>query len=152
MSYERINELVNECTLVYRKGEIVTERGAALGTIFDIYAMPAVGEANSGQIMVDVHFMVVGIDPGRSVDVKDELLMLLRQDFPNIDQGPSYISAGADLGSQEMALRLYALGQTFGWWTVITPEAIGVTGEEAEQMAGLGFVYIMGFNPNGVTP
>lgn len=30
-------------------------------------------------------------------------------------------------------------------WTVITPEALGIVGEEAQKLAGMGMVMISGF-------
>jgi hypothetical protein len=61
--------------------------------------------------------------------------------------GPSYIEVGAELGSQDMALRLFALGQVLGFWTLITPVTCGFAGEEARALAGQGWIMISGFAP-----
>jgi hypothetical protein len=47
-----------------------------------------------------------------------------------------------------MAMRLFALGQALGMWKVITPEGLGIEGEDADRMAGSGFVMMTGWAPS----
>jgi hypothetical protein len=60
-------------------------------------------------------------------------------------EGPSYIHAGAVFLSQDNAFQLFALGQVLGLWQIITPETFGITGDDASELAGSGFVMIDGF-------
>ena len=62
--------------------------------------------------------------------------------------GPSCIQVGAQIDSQDAALRLYALGEVLGLWEVVTPGRRLVTGPEALQMARNGFVMMTGFRPD----
>jgi hypothetical protein len=58
--------------------------------------------------------------------------------------GPSYIELGAWIGDQGDALALIGLGELVGLWRAFTPEVLGVEGEDAEKMAGVGYVMVMG--------
>ena len=60
--------------------------------------------------------------------------------------GPSYIDVGAVLDSQSLAFVLFAVGKVLGLWDIITPETLGIEGEKAGELAGLGFVMISGFH------
>ena len=62
---------------------------------------------------------------------------------PRIAAGCSYVHAGVDLGDQQTALLLFAVGQVLGMWEVLIPERLGITGAEADQLAGSGLVYNM---------
>ena len=73
-------------------------------------------------------------------------------DPETLRQGQSYIALGAWIGSQEIALRLLALGDHLGAWQVITPGLLGVSGAEADSMAGMGFVMASGYTPEGMDP
>jgi hypothetical protein len=59
--------------------------------------------------------------------------------------GPSYIELGAHIGDQGMAFVLMAIGKHFGWWDIMTGESLGLSLEEAQRMAGLGFLMISGY-------
>lgn len=63
-------------------------------------------------------------------------------DTDRLKVGPSYIELGAWIGDQGLALSLMGLGKILGLWEVITPADLGVTGEKASEMMGLGFVLI----------
>lgn len=63
-----------------------------------------------------------------------------RMDFKRMLEGPSYIELGGWIGDQGVALALIGLGKTFGLWDAMTPKRIGITGEIAQQMLGMGFV------------
>ena len=79
---------------------------------------------------------------------RDEFVALL-DEYPDPDTlatGPSYIALGADLGDQGMALCFMALGKALGLWNVITPAFFGMTGTEADNAAGNGFVMITGYS------
>ncbi len=105
---------------------------------------------------VDCHFMVVGVNKPRALEIKDELLKILAEwpsqawgsSVPKLQEGPSYIHVGGVVGDQGAAFQLFALGQVLGFWNVLIPEKFGITGVQANELAGSGFVYIDGFNPN----
>jgi hypothetical protein len=63
-------------------------------------------------------------------------------DFDRLKAGPSYIELGAWLGDQHTALIVMALGEHHGLWKVITPATLKSEGEEADTLAGLGYVMI----------
>ena len=65
--------------------------------------------------------------------------------------GPGYIHVGAVLGSQQLALIMFAVGKTLGLWGLITPQSLGFEGDAAAEMAGLGLVMIDGYRPDGDT-
>jgi hypothetical protein len=93
---------------------------------------------------VNVHFFWVS---ARNEPKKDELLALLKAEYPDFErlrQGPSYIEIGGALGGQGIALQLIGLGQLVGLWSAVTPEVIGMKGEDADRMAGSGFVMMSG--------
>ena len=100
---------------------------------------------------VDVHFLSIWVDMIEVAKHKDELLDILdnysddEYGTPALTEGPSYMAVGAALDDQEMALRLFGLGEALGVWMVITPEKMGMTGAEADMMAGSGFVMIDGY-------
>ena len=61
-----------------------------------------------------------------------------------IQGGPSYIRWGYWIGDQGLALTLMGLGQAAGLWTVATPSTLGIEGERADELAGLGMVMTTG--------
>ena len=62
-------------------------------------------------------------------------------------QGPSYIELAPNLGlEQEGALRVMALGKTLGLWDVASGITLGLSLEEAKELAGRGFLMVTGYN------
>lgn len=156
MNLTRLREILSETTQEYRKGpEVIQEEkelatGVSLKTTH-VYAMPHQAQANWGPDYhaVDCHFITVGVDMPKARKAMPELLDILA-DYPQPERlagGPSYIELGAEIGSQEDALRLYALGEALGLWQIITPERMGITGEAADQLAGSGMIMIAGYTP-----
>lgn len=107
-------------------------------------------------IVVNVHFFDVRVNPN-SVDDIRPLLVEILDAYPSIDQfgneqkpltdGVSYISLGSAVGDQGMALTLLGIGQACKLWTVITPEVLHMTGQEANNAAGMGLVMADGYRP-----
>lgn len=67
-------------------------------------------------------------------------------DFIELDRerllgGPSYIELGQWLGDQGIAIGFIGLGALLGFWDVASPQALGITGEQAAQMLGMGFLF-----------
>lgn len=119
---------------------------------------------SEGPAVVDVHFFRCVVHESFDRERFRELLRAALADRPdgtdngefnNINearaaQGPSYIEWGAWIGSQDLALRMFACGEVAGLWKVITPKRLGVEGAMAEQMAGGG--YVMSGPPNWDAP
>lgn len=67
-------------------------------------------------------------------------------EFSDIDRerflaGPSYIELGSWLGDQGDAISLIGLGAIFGFWDVASPAIVGIQGDQAQQMMGMGFLF-----------
>lgn len=118
--------------------------------VVEVWAMPHESEAKD-LVKVDCELLVIGVNKGKAEARKAELIEILKT-YPRIDRlagGPSYIEVGAELGDQGAAFMLFALGEVLGLWNVITPKTLGIEGPEARQMAGLGFVMMSGWKPEG---
>ena len=142
---EALNEAIDSSTIVYRKGDIITDKQVGRVHVTEVYAYP---QTPARDAVVDLQFINVGAtdDPVTA----DEFRALIAAavgtgPYPvsadDLRGGPSYIALGGWLGSQEYALRYIALGELLGMWKAITPAALGITDPEmAGQMAGMGFV------------
>jgi hypothetical protein len=160
VSLDSLYEIISECTIQLRKGEeikrseIKNRDGDTVMHTVDIYDMPHVShlKPDANVEKIDVHFMVVGVIRDKA-DEKREALIRALESYPEPDRlkgGPSHIEVGANIGDQGAALSLFALGEYLGFWKVITPEKLGITGAEADQLAGAGFVMIDGYKPHVV--
>jgi len=150
MDIEKLQEIIMATTQEFRKGKEITTKNRGGVKVINIYAMPHQSEAPNGLEMVDCHFIMVGVDKTKAQTLKEALKQVLAK-YPQPDRlasGPSYIEVGAEIGSQDLALMLFALGKVLGFWEIITPETFGCKGEEGNKMAGRGFVMISGYNPN----
>jgi len=158
---ERLYTILNECSAQFRKGaeiegdpqlvEAIKRGDRELpGGVASFYMMPSVTDATDNLVKVDCHFIVVGVDKDKANERRQDLIDILNE-YPNPERlkgGPSYIEVGAEVGDQGMAFKLFAVGQVLGFWDIITPARMGITGPMADQMAGQGFVMITGFNPD----
>lgn len=149
MDLNRLHELLRETTSTFRKGQEVEEREVGGIRVVEVYAMPHESEAPESIEKVDVHFLTVGVNKPMADAIREELAGIL-DGYPRPDRlagGPSYIELGAEIGSQDAALRLFAVGKVLGLWDVITPKSMGITGPMADQLAGSGMVMITGYTP-----
>jgi hypothetical protein len=147
---ERLADLILKNTVPFRKGEPVVERDHGNVHVTEVFGYPHQDEAPEMQ-KVDVHFITVGV-PKSTPELKDALVEAIEKEYPSIDRlkcGPSFIEVGGELGDQELALRLFGLGEVLGLWKVITPKLLQMEGPEADMMAGQGFVMISGYKGNG---
>lgn len=147
MNLDRLYAILKDSTHQLRKGpEVSTEQHGPLH-VTHVYLMPDQSEAPPELEKVDCHFIVVGVDKGKAEQHKAELHAILKT-YPQPDRlakGVSYIEVGAEIGDQGAALCLFALGQVCGFWKVITPAVMGVTGPQADRLAGAGLVLFSGF-------
>lgn len=144
---DKLYEILAETTVQLRKGGAITERPVGPMTITDVYMMPSANEAPRGLLLVDVHFLIIGVDREKAKARRAELIAIL-DNWPDqsLASGPSYISVGGTIGDQGAAFQLFALGRALGLWSIITPEeTFGMTGEEASRAAGNGYVMITGY-------
>lgn len=149
MDMKRLYEILHETTQQYRKGDAFQVTRSGPIDVLEVFDMPHEGGAPEDLEMVDVHFMTIGVDKAKAEARKDELIALLR-DYPaplELSVGPSYIAVGATIGDQGAAFCLFALGKALGLWEIITPELLGLTGEEAHEAAGRGFIMMSGWRP-----
>ena len=163
MNLDRLYQILRGTTVQLRKGEeiegdpqlVTAIKNLKEGDDIDklpggsvhIYAIPHESQVKSGIEKVDLHFIVVGVDKAGAEQIKDELIAILKT-YPQPERlagGPSYIEVGGEIGDQGAAFQLFALGKVLGLWDIITPEKFGITGPEADQLAGGGFVMITGF-------
>lgn len=153
MDSSALYRILSDTTFTFRKGNVVRNDSGgselAEGTV-TIDMMPHVGEARGNLTLVDVEFLVVGVDKEAAETHRDDFLSLMNAypDQARLAAGPSYIEVGAVVGSQEAAFRLFALGEVLGMWKVITPKRLGIDGERATMMAGSGLIMISGFRTN----
>lgn len=152
MNTDRLIQILRDTTVQLRKGEAIVESGNEVLHVTEIYAMPHVSEAVNLE-KVDCHFVVIGVDKKKALGYKQEVIQILSDwpgeawgvAIPKLQDGPSYIHAGGVIGDQGLALQLFGLGQVLDIWQIMTPEKFGFSGEQADQMAGSGFVMIDGF-------
>jgi hypothetical protein len=157
VNLDRLYHILGETTVQLRKGEVFegtpelveqAKAGDELkgGGVLTINAMPHESEAQSHIEKVDMELLTIGVDKAAAERHKAEVIEILKT-YPNgrLADGPSYIEVGGEIGDQGAAFQLFALGQVLGLWKVITPKMLGATGEQARQMAGMGYVMVSGF-------
>jgi hypothetical protein len=139
---QELYKIVKDTTTMYRKCEDVVEKKVVGNVkVTEVWGMPHINDANKSLDLIDVHFMVIGVDKKKSEKHKEKLVTLLKE-FPDarFKEGLSYIDIGCKLDSQEIALRLMALCKSLGICNIVTPKTLGLEGEEGNNLAGLGFV------------
>jgi hypothetical protein len=150
MNVDRLHEILWETTRQFRKGPAFAVEAPTAERPFKVvhvYAMPPVDEAPAELELVDLEFLVIGVDKAKALARRVEVVSLLGT-YPEparLAGGPSYIEVGAVLGDQAAAFCLFALGKVLGLWGVITPAQLGFEGDEARQAAGSGLVMITGY-------
>lgn len=147
---DKLCMILDATTTQFRKGAARTERtiNEAGLKVIDVYVMPHVKEAPADLVMVDVHFMEIGVDKAAAERHRADLLEILDA-YPEPERlagGPSYIEVGGIIGDQGRAFQLFALGQALELWRVITPKSLlGEEGERADRLAGSGMIMITGY-------
>lgn len=107
-------------------------------------------EETLGAVRADVHFLKLGLTEG--APEKEELIAAVRVAMSQgvfadttaeeLGGGPSYITLGGWLGSQQLALMFIGLVELLEIAPAITPGSLGIKGEEADAFAGQGFVML----------
>lgn len=146
---EQLAHDVSRCTLAYRKEvEVVKVEEVGPIRVVHINDYPEV-PASYGDL-VDVHFLKIGFTEAAADQewFESSLYQAIADHgvFADISRedwrgGPSYISVGGWIGSQDLALRLFALIKHYGLGDLITPAELHVTDPEtADALAGRGMV------------
>lgn len=105
---------------------------------------PEEGASPEDYDVIDVHFFIVWVHKGAAPEVQSVIRDYVMKHCPaeTLAGGPSYITLGADVGDQSRALRIMAFGASAGWWDLITPKTLRIVGEQADRLAGSGFVMV----------
>lgn len=152
MNAERLYEILQKTTKVYRKGEQVEQSKLGNIHVTEIFGYPHTSEANKDNRYekVDMIFVDILVDKQKAKLCKNELEKIL-EEYPQPERlagGPSYIELAPNFGlEQEGALRAMALGKTLGLWEVINGKTLGMNEQTARQLAGTGFLMISGYKP-----
>jgi hypothetical protein len=144
MNLELLHTILNETTVQLRKGDAIVDNGNGSTSIF---MMPNEAEAPETMKKVDCFFITVGVDMEKAEARRAEFVQILSQ-YPEPERladGQTYIEVGAALGDQGAAFMMFALGEALGLWRVITPTTVHITGEQAVELAGRGFIVISGY-------
>lgn len=147
MNVGALHQILDSTTRQLRKGGTVEHERIGHLEVTHVYAMQHVSEASDRWEKVDCHFVVIGVDREAAQPIEGVLRAILSE-YPQPQRlagGPSYIEVGAAIGDQGAALQLFGLGEVLGLWKVITPSSMGITGSEADDLAGRGFVMISGY-------
>jgi hypothetical protein len=118
-------------------------------------------EGEPGVEVVDV-WLDIAMRTDKVREFEPEMNELLKEWPKKIDgaEAPlggelSYLQVGSVLGDPQMAFMLFAFGKLLGWWTVMTPATmLGFSKDNAmaQDMAGMGFIAVNGYSPDGVMP
>lgn len=143
--------LVRQSTIVFRKGDVITveEKGDLRVISIDNFPpIPSHGE------WIDCHFVGVGFTEMAADKEQFAGILSKALDSPGcygpmpaetLEGGPSYINVGGWIGDQTLAFQLMALMEHYGMGEVVTPAKLHITGEQADQLAGGGMIYIAKF-------
>ena len=144
MDTAKLYEILRKTCSQLRKGEVVEHSPG----VTEVYMMPKEDDpAFAEQVKVNMHFITVAVNKTVAEAERDSLIELLNN-WPEPEMlagGPSYIAVGGVIGDQGAAFELFALGKVLGIWDIITPEVFGIKGEQADQMAGAGYIMCTGY-------
>jgi len=154
MNSGRLYDILQDTTQVYRKGAEVEERQVGGVRVVEVFGYPHTSESQESKRYekVDVVFVDIVVDKEKARQYKRELEDLL-MGYPEPERlagGPSYIELAPNLGlEQESAFRLMALGETLGFWKIMSGKSFGLGDQEALELAGQGLLMISGYKPRG---
>ena len=150
--FSRLHDYIDDATIVYRKGEVLSEttvNGLRVVTIDNFPALP-----EGLKTGVDCHFVTVGFTEKLAEwdhqEFYDAVIAAGQGSYVTMTkeiwaQGPSYITIGAWIGDQTTAFRFMACVQAHGLGRVLTPATLGITDPAAaDASAGGGMVMLTG--------
>jgi hypothetical protein len=139
----RFIEAITDVTTVYRKGEVVIDEVTNGVKVTHVFGYPHEDEHADDETMVDLFFVTIGVKPEARGRAEEFMFYLREWHSPTLPEGPSYIHTGAEIGDQELALRLFAIGQVLGFWNLMLPRSLGIEGDEERELVGGGFLYAL---------
>jgi len=155
-----IREIITSTCATFRKGSDLIVNGEAAsdedratmestgtvagGGVVEMFLMPPAEAASDKLTMIDVHFLMIGVDLEKAQELKPDFVAWLKENIPNWIEGEiSYIQMGGIVEDQQYALCIFAIGEALGMWRVLTPARMGIPEPLRDMMAGNGFVSIM---------
>jgi hypothetical protein len=134
---DRIVEILGGCgATLCRNGRACKREHTNLNTS----EMPLALEMDPGLEQVDCHFVTVAVDKARVVQHEAELRSLVAE-WPNgVYREIGWVEASFWLKLPESAFLLFGVGQVLGWWRVITPASVQLTGDRADSAAAGGMI------------
>jgi len=153
MEAQKLSDIVQDSTRVFRKGESVERRQVGNVDVVESFGYDHTKDAPSGDNFdkVDMVFVDVVVDRAKAEQYRGALTEQLRG-YPQPERlasGPSYIELAPNMGlEQEGALRVMALGKTLGIWGIMSGKTLGMNDDQAREMAGQGFLMISGYKPS----
>jgi hypothetical protein len=153
MDSERLYQILEETTKVYRKGAIIEKKNIGNLNVIECFGYPHTSKApiNNKYEKVDMIFIDVVVDREKALERKNEVENILEQ-YPQperLSQGPCYIELAPNLGlEQEGALRLMAMGKTLGFWNIMSGKIFGLPDDETIEYARNGLLMVDGYRRN----
>lgn len=168
MNIDRLYEIIRDCAVQCRTGPAVTvdgeeateaqkqqiNEGTMESGVIEFFSMPHISEVQKQRPdmkLVDMVFLDIAVDPAKAEKHRAELVSILNQ-YPEMDRlksGPSYMELGAVFGDQGFAMMVMAVGSVLGLWGIISGKLTGMSDEDARDAAGIGFLLVSGYDPNG---
>jgi hypothetical protein len=154
MNPEKLCQILEDSTAIFRKGELVETRSLGCAEVTEIFGYRHTNEAPKEDNFdkVDMVFVDVVVDKTKARYHESELKKIL-SDYPEparLAGGPSYIELAPNFGvEQDSALRLMALGKTLGLWKIVSGKTFGADDNRALELAGAGFLMISGYKEAG---
>ena len=145
MDTTELHRIIKESTVSLRKGPMITEKNDENVRVTEIWAMPHESDPTFEKYpKIDVGLFTVAIFPEKAEKNKAKLIEIMRAypDQYRLSKGPSYIEVGAEIGSQEAAFKLAALGSHLGLCNIMSPLNMGFDKDVANEMIGGGFFFI----------
>jgi len=143
-----LHSILNDCCAEFRKGAEVTTRTVGNIEVTDVYMMPHVDDAPPHLVLVDVHFMFVGVKAATAAELREDLIAILDEHRHLLERGPSFMTIAQEFEiEQDRAFHLMAVGEILGFWKVLTPSVFRLTGTMADRAALAGYVLTSGYKP-----
>jgi hypothetical protein len=138
--------ILNDCCAEFRKGAEVTTRAVGNIDVTDVWLMPHVDAAPPHLVLVDVHFMIIGVKAANAAEHREDLIAILEPHRPLLERGPSFMTIAQEFEiEQDRAFHLMAVGEILRFWRVMTPSVFRLTGTMADRAAAAGYVMISGY-------
>jgi hypothetical protein len=151
METEKLVEIIEDATKVYRKGPLIDVRKEKSFEVVEVFDYPHTGMAgqDKNHEKVDMIFVDVVVDRKKAEAYRKDIEGILKQ-YPEparLAGGPSYIELAPALGvEQTTALRLMALGSSIGMWQIVDAKRLlRAEDTQARELAGNGFLMISGW-------